>query len=139
MTEPAAVSIRDARPEELADLAGILDAAMLQTDASLQKRVSEGSVLVAVRDTAESPVLGTLVLIDDEITAIAVRPGRRGRGIGRRLVEAAVSRGPVHAEFDPRVRGFYDSLGFEIERLDDSERLRGSLEGCPDGTLAGVE
>ena len=61
------------------------------------------------------------------IQAIAVRPGRRGQGIGTALVEAAaraVDR--LVAEFDEDLRPFYEHVGFEVEPLADG-RYRGRL------------
>lgn len=134
--------MRAASPEDRAELTAILDAAMLQTDAEqLHQRVAAGEVLIARSDTdGRSAILGTLVLDGDEITAIAVRPGRRGQGIGRALVAAAARRRDrLLASFDPGVRDFYDSLGFEIDSAAESNRLQGSLDGLSDGGLAGVE
>ncbi|MFB6250473.1 MAG: GNAT family N-acetyltransferase, partial [Halobellus sp.] len=69
--------------------------------------------------------------IDDsatEIEQIAVHQSRRGRGIGRDLVEAAADRadGVLIARFPAGVRPFYESLGFEIRETDwDGDRLLG--------------
>jgi GNAT superfamily N-acetyltransferase len=142
MDHPAGVSVREVTEADLAAVIGILDAAMLQTDRErLRKRIAAGSVLVACSREAQADiVLGTLVLDGSEITAIAVRPRRRGQGIGTRLVdEAAKCCDGLVASFDPRVREFWAGLGFEIERGENTERLRGSLEGRPDSGFAGVE
>ena len=65
------------------------------------------------------------MLDGEEIVAVAVRPGRRGQGVGTALVEAAADRRErLTAGFDPGVRPFYESLGFEIE--------------CDDGRCQGV-
>jgi ribosomal protein S18 acetylase RimI-like enzyme len=50
-----------------------------------------------------------------EIEHIAVHRSRRGRGIGRALVDAADERseGALVARFREQVRPFYESLGFE--------------------------
>lgn len=62
-----------------------------------------------------------------EIVAVAVRPGRRGQGIGSALVSAAASRREeLVAGFDSDVRPFYESLGFEVEC--EGDRCRGSLD-----------
>ncbi|PSP95270.1 GNAT family N-acetyltransferase [Halobacteriales archaeon QS_9_68_42] len=103
--------------DETAAVRGILDAAMLRVEDAALK---EGTTLVAV----ENRLLGALVLDGEEIVAVAVRPGRRGQGVGTALVEAAADRRErLTAGFDPGVRPFYESLGFEIE-CDDS-RCRG--------------
>lgn len=49
------------------------------------------------------------------VDAVAVRRRRRGRGIGRALVEAALERERrLTVAFDPGVRAFYDALGFTV-------------------------
>ncbi|PSQ42746.1 GNAT family N-acetyltransferase [Halobacteriales archaeon SW_5_68_122] len=104
--------------DETAAVRGILDAAMLRVE---DAAIEEGTTLVAA---VEGRLLGALVLDGEEIVAVAVRPGRRGQGVGTALVEAAAARRErLTAGFDPGVRPFYESLGFEIE-CDDS-RCRG--------------
>lgn len=131
------MQIRAAAPGESAEIAAILNAAYLQTDTeSIEQAVRSGNVLIAERpenersgapeSTETAPMLGALVLDGSEITAIAVRPGRRGQGIGRRLVTAARQRlGRVVAEFDPTVRPFWEAVGFEVSVLPGSDRLHG--------------
>lgn len=59
------------------------------------------------------------------IVAIGVRRRHRGRGFGRRLIEAALEREPrLTARFDEGVRPFYERLGFSIDPIDD-RRYRG--------------
>lgn len=61
-----------------------------------------------------------------EISAIAVRPGRRGQGIGTALIEAVCSQyAIVRATFDPELRPFYESLGFSCRRCEEQSRLVG--------------
>ena len=119
---PDDVTVRAARPDEHAAVMGVLDAAMLEVDAeAVLNRIPE-DVLVAV---ADGRVLGALVLDGEEVEAVAVRPGRRGQGIGSALVEAAGEReGALTADFDAELRPFYEELGFEVETLGDG-RLRG--------------
>jgi len=107
------VTVRQAAPDEHAAAMGVLDAAVLEVDAgAVLERIPE-DVLVAVEDDR---VLGALVLAGDEVEAVAVRPGRRGQGVGSALVEAAAERrGRIVAEFDDGVRPFYEALGFEVE------------------------
>ena len=96
--------------DETAAVRGILDAAMIRVEDAALK---EGTTLVAA---VENRLLGALVLDGEEIVAVAVRPGRRGQGVGTALVEAAADRRErLTAGFDPGVRPFYESLGFEIE------------------------
>jgi GNAT superfamily N-acetyltransferase len=118
MTNP---EVRAARPDEEATVRSICNAAMLEVP---EAAVREGTVLVAVDGDR---ILGALVLDGEEIEAVAVRPGRRGQGIGAALVEAAAERREVlTAGFDPGVRPFYEKLGFEVEC--EGGRCRGSFK-----------
>jgi GNAT superfamily N-acetyltransferase len=102
-------TIRPAVPGEYVTVRSVLEAALLEVEAGLLRR---SSVLVAVED---GRILGALVLRGAEIEAIAVRPNRRGQGLGSTLVRRAADRRPrVSAGFDPALRPFYASLGFEI-------------------------
>lgn len=92
----------------------ILEGALLDiAPETVSDRISEDAVLVA---DDEGPILGVLVLDDTHIEAIAVRPNRRGQGIGTALVEATSTHGRLTAAFRPDVSQFYESLGFVIER-----------------------
>nr|WP_254714719.1 GNAT family N-acetyltransferase [Natranaeroarchaeum aerophilus] len=106
----------------------MLDAAVLAVD-DIDDRIAAGDVLVA---TADGRIVGVVVLDSrpdvTHIVGIAVQRRRRAKGIGTALVEAASRRGPLTAEFDERVRPFYESLGFEIEPADDPGRCRGVLD-----------
>ena len=132
--------VRLATPDDHLTVLRIVNGAMLEIDAgAVEQAIDAGNVLVAA---AENRVLGTAVLepkgasepteTSAHIDAIAVRRARRGQGIGRELVEFAAERfGTLTAECDPRVRPFYESLGFDIEERvaeDGRERLRGSFE-----------
>ena len=103
------IDVRAATPNEYVTVRSILDAAMLEVESGALR---QASVLVALSDDR---ILGALVLRGPEIEAVAVRPKRRGQGIGRSLIEEAARRRSIlRAGFDPRVRPFYTSLGFEI-------------------------
>ena len=125
--------VREATPTDRVAVANVLDGAMLDTDPDLlAASIARGETLVAVAggestDIDDDRVLGVLVLIADRIVSVAVRRRRRGQGIGRALVEAALTeRDGLVAEFDERVRPFYESLGFDIEPLDgENRRYRG--------------
>ena len=119
------VEVREATADEESTARGILNAAMLEVD---DEPFERADVLVAVE---EGRVLGALVLDGREVDAVAVRPGRRGQGVGSALVEAAASRrGELTARFDPGVRPFYESLGFDVDCGGENggdERCRGTL------------
>lgn len=122
-------AVRPAVPAEYVTARSVLEAAMLEVGPGALRR---SSVLVAASD---GRVLGALVLAGSEIDAVAVRPGRRGQGIGSLLVRAAAARRPaLSASFGPALEPFYASLGFEIVR--EGGRCRGTLRGPrgPDGT-----
>ncbi|WP_227375224.1 GNAT family N-acetyltransferase [Haladaptatus halobius] len=124
------MTVRPALPDDHLTVMRILDAAMLETDASeVRGRIDAGDVLVA-EDGGR--ILGAAVMESRDsggyIDSIAVRRARRGQGIGTALVEAARERhGTLTAEFDPSVRAFYESLEFDIESTEE-RRLWGLLE-----------
>ncbi|MFB6256473.1 MAG: ubiquitin-like small modifier protein 2 [Haloplanus sp.] len=121
------VSIHPAGVDDHLDVLRILDGAMLEADAGrVRERIGAGAVLVATVD--DRPV-GALIRDGDRVTAVATRRRHRDRGVGSALVRAALEgRGRLVAEFDPDVRPFYESLGFDIEAVGDG-RLRGLLIG----------
>ena len=128
------MEIREADSTDLSEIASILDAAYLQLEIdSLRERIAAGTVLVAVATRngpavsgSTGPILGALVLAGETITAIAVRPGRRGQGVGSALVsEAKTRRERLVAAFDPSVRHFWESVGFAVRKQPGSKRLRG--------------
>jgi GNAT superfamily N-acetyltransferase len=62
---------------------------------------------------------------------VATRRRHRDRGVGSALIAAALERrGRLVAEFDPDVRPFYESVGFDVEPVGDG-RLRGRLAPEP--------
>jgi len=121
------VDVRPATPDEYTRVRAILEGALLAVDSGALRR---GAVLVAVEG---GRIVGALVLSGAEIGAVAVRPRRRGGGIGTALVVAAFGRRPrLEAAFEPDVAPFYRSLGFEI--APDGERCRGRLRSPPTRT-----
>jgi GNAT superfamily N-acetyltransferase len=121
--------VREADADERLAVRSLFDVAMLQVPDLLAMEL-----LVAV---ADDRVVGAAAVDADgigdpgEIRAIAVRPRRRGRGIGGALVGAAEERWePVTAEFDERVRPFYEALGFDVESVGDG-RFRGVKHTTP--------
>ena len=109
------VLIRDAYPEELAEIGDIRVAAyqadgFLAPDSGYAQRLRElgsnrlGPVLVAVGHE-HGPILGTVMLLpwphagslvtepgEAEIRALAVRPDARGAGVGRTLLAMIIDR-----------------------------------------------
>lgn len=122
-TPPRAVSVRAARPDEVAAVRNVLDGAALSVDhGRLPTAIAAGDVLVAHEG---GPILGALLLADTRIEAIAVRRRRRDQGIGRALVAAAAERRPVlTGSCPPAVRPFYESLGFVCRREGSRVRIR---------------
>ena len=116
------ITVRHGRESDLLAALRILEGAMLKIGASQIRRHTESDeVLVA---EADGRIVGALVRDGEHVEAIAVRPQRRGRGIGSRLIEAALAEtGGVTVEFREEVRPFYESLGFDIEERE--ERLWG--------------
>jgi len=119
--------VQEATREDLPAVMTVFDSAMLDTDAdTVREAIDRGDVLLAVR---EDRILGACLLVGEEIVAVAVRQKRRDQGIATALVEAAgEDRDRLVAEFDRRVRPFWDSLGFEIEPLGGGDRYRAVLE-----------
>jgi len=121
------VRVRRAESSEIETVLAILDAAVLETDPDAVRRsISADRTLVAVEDDR---ILGALIARPADpgvrIDAIAVRKRRQDQRIGTALVEHLLDHhGRVVAEFDERVRPFYESLSFEI-----SEREAGRYRG----------
>lgn len=123
---PADATVEPATPADRLDVLRVLDAAMLETDAAtVDDRIAAADAIVA-RSTRTDGVVGALVAVRPDpdrlhVDAVAVRPARRGRGIGSALVAAAVDRGAsdpaietVSARFDADLRAFYEALGFRV-------------------------
>jgi sulfur carrier protein ThiS/GNAT superfamily N-acetyltransferase len=122
------VRVRAATPDDHLDVMRVVDGAVLAADAdAVRERIAAGAVLVA---TVEGRVVGALVREGDRVTAVATRRRWRDRGVGTALVStAADGRDRLVAEFDPGVRPFYESLGFDVEgTAGEGDRLRGRLD-----------
>lgn len=108
------VAVRVADDDDQVAVARIVDGSLLALDDDERAAALErGDVLVAV-DEADR-VLGTVVLDDGHVEALAVRRRDRHSGVGSALLEAAVAReGRLTADFPTELRSFYESLGFEV-------------------------
>lgn len=111
---PDGVAVRRAAADDLAAVLRVVEGALLAVDADrVRERIAAGEVLVAA--TGAGTVVGALVRDGERVLAVAVARRRRGRGIGRALVARALgATGRLTAAFDPRVRGFYEALGFSV-------------------------
>ena len=80
--------------------------------------IDEGLVRVAVDD--DDRVVGFAVVMDQELDGLFVEPDVMRAGIGRRLLDDAVSRAAAaghHALLvtaNPNARGFYEAVGFVV-------------------------
>lgn len=127
-TDGREFTVRRATSDEFDAVLGIIDGANLETDVpAIRAAIDRSAVFVA--ESGRSTLLGALVLNGGEITHVAVRRRRRGQGIGTTLVREAVADcGSLTAEFDPRVRPFYEALGFDIEPAAEDDRFVGRYE-----------
>lgn len=120
--------VRPATADDLPAVANVIDGAALAVEHDrLRRAVERGDVLVAVAGgEPDERILGALALEGAEIVAVAVRRERRSQGIGTALVEAAAEgRERLVAAFDPGVRPFWESLGFDVARIEGTDRFRG--------------
>jgi GNAT superfamily N-acetyltransferase len=107
-------TVRPADVGDLADVARVLEGALLDVPVSLEAACAEGRVLVA-----GEPIFGVAVVAPSvagaRLVGLAVTPSRRGEGIARALVTAALARWhPLTATLDERVRPVYDALDFAL-------------------------
>jgi len=119
MLESTATSAAVARGDAFVAVAGGEDAA--GDDGAVDGERIVGALVLVPFSTVELPdavaergdaVAGDVGM---HVDAVAVRRRRRGQGIGRALVEAALDRDRrLTVAFDPGVRAFYDALGFTI-------------------------
>lgn len=118
--------VREATAEDRPAVMTVFDAAMLEVDAEAVRRATEADDEALLVAAADGRILGALLLVGERIVAVAVRRNRRAQGIGRALVAAAAARRErLVAEFDARVRPFYEALGFTVEPAAEPERYRG--------------
>lgn len=113
---PEGIELRRGGNDDVVDAMRVLQGALLDVDGStVRDAAPEGEVLLAQDGDW---VIGALVMREGHIEGVAVRREYRGRGIGAALVEAAVADegGTVTADFRAGVRGFWKSIGFEVER-----------------------
>jgi len=140
------MDVREATPADRVAVANVLDGALLDTDPDLLRAsIERGETLVAVAgderdagvgtassgaDATADRILGALVRDGDRIESVAVRRRRRGQGIGTALIERALADcDHLVADFDERVRPFYESLDFEIRPVDGEDgRYRATRE-----------
>ncbi|SDY23913.1 GNAT family N-acetyltransferase [Halopenitus persicus] len=151
--QPAGIAIRRADADDVVDVIRVLEGALLEIDAAvLRSRVGDGRVLLAETDPATEgertrTVVGALslesrdddgshVAADDRlhIDAVAVTRHRREVGIGSALVRAAIDAAAARevdhltAAFEGDLREFYADLGFRIEPIEGTDRLRGIVD-----------
>lgn len=112
------ISVRPATAEDYVAAMAVVEAALLAVDAGTVRRsIAEAQVIVA---TSGGRVLGVVVLDGSHVEAIAVRPARRGQGIGTALIEAAAERHDrLTATFASAVRPFFAAVGFASVPLAD--------------------
>ncbi len=112
------MKVEPAAPADLAAVMNVFDGADLAVAAdAVATHIDREEVLVARSEAGT--VLGALVgrprERDVRIEPIAVRPGRRGQGIGTALIREAGDRwGRLTASFDQDVAPFYRQVGFEL-------------------------
>lgn len=130
------MEVRDAGPDELPTVMTIFDAGLLETSAdAVEAAIEAGRVLVATVDGAVLGVIWVDATTADSalIEAVAVRPGRRGQGVGTALVEAAAERyGGLTAEFEADVRPFWESLDFTVQSATEPGRYVGHRPAVED-------
>jgi GNAT superfamily N-acetyltransferase len=113
VSAPPGVVVRPAAPDDLVALMRVLDGALLDVDAeAVRARAAAGEVLRADDD---GRTVGVLVRDGPLVRAVAVRPDRRGEGVGRALVDrASAATDRLVADCRPGVAGFYESCGFRV-------------------------
>lgn len=120
------MTIRTGRPEERPAIMNVLDGADLAVSPTrVEELLATDHVLVS--ESESGTVIGALVAVPRSsgahVEGIAVRPGRRGQGVGSALLEAAAARWDrVTADFEPGLGEFYRTNGFEVTSTGDRYR-----------------
>lgn len=120
---PEGVSVRRADEDDVMSVLRVLHGALLDIESDrVREAIADGEAIVA---EDRGWVVGALVLDGNHVEAVAVRRERRTEGLGAALVEAAARDvdEPLTADFRAGVRGFWEALGFDVER--DGNRLWG--------------
>ncbi|MFB6086325.1 MAG: GNAT family N-acetyltransferase [Halodesulfurarchaeum sp.] len=124
--------VEKAGPDDLAAIMNVFDGADLEVGAeTVGEHADRGTVLVARSEggTVLAALVGRPRERDVRIEPIAVRPGRRGQGIGTALIREAGARwGRLTASFERELAPFYRQAGFDVECED---RCRGRREPGP--------
>jgi len=126
---PAAATIRPARAGDEDGLARVIEGALLTIEPeTIRAAVGADGHRHARVALVGGVVVGGLVRTRERVEAVAVAASWRGRGVGTALVAGALdAAGRLTVRFDPRVRGFYEALGFAVGR--DGGRCRGTIRG----------
>lgn len=121
------VAVREGQSDEHVAVMRLFEGALLDVDAETVAAGLTADELMVAEPADRERIVGALLVDDCHVRAVAVHPSWRRRGVGAALVATAAERfGRLTADFDPRIREFYESLGFEITRRDD--RLWGVLD-----------
>lgn len=119
------IEVRPAREPDLPAVMNVLDGGLLDAPVETVRAGMGEATLVA---TAGGQVVGALVLDGERVAGVAVRPRRRGQGIGTALVAAAADRRDrLVAACREGVAPFYAKLGFDLDDPDEDGRVRGVL------------
>lgn len=110
--------VRLATSHDREAIVALFDATLLDIDReTVPDRIAREAVWVYEGDVRP---WGAIMLDDESIEAIAVRPQYRHRGYGSALIEVAFEdRNRLMATCDPDTRAFYEHNGFVCHERDD--------------------
>lgn len=121
--------IRVAQLTDVADVARVIQGALLDVPLELDTACADGRVLIV-----GDPIYGAAVIAPSRcggrLVALAVTPSRRGEGVATSLVEAAIERWhPLTATCNDRVKALYEALDFALYPISDGRyrAVRGPL------------